>query len=66
MIQFACPKCKMKLTKMDSKSLSCKDCNSKFLIKDNIPILLIDSMEPLKSEDISLKQSKLEKSDIKE
>ena len=56
----------MELTKNDSKSLSCMDCNSKFFIKDNIPILLIHSMEPLESEDISLKQSKLEETEIKE
>ena len=54
MVDFACPKCKTKLEsikKMDS--LICNKCESKFPIKDGIPILLIDSVEPLDLEDIS-------------
>lgn len=66
MVQFSCPKCKTELIKNDSKSLSCMDCNSKFPINISIPILLIDNMEPIESEDINLKQSKLEETEIKE
>lgn len=53
MIDFACPKCKTKLESIKMDSLICNKCESMFPIKDGIPILLIDSMEPLDLEDIS-------------
>ena len=43
MVDFACPKCKTKLESIKIDSLICKKCESKFPIKDGIPILLIDS-----------------------
>ena len=52
MIQYACPKCKLVLEKINSLILECTNCNSQFPIKDNIPILLLDMMEPLDFEDI--------------
>ncbi len=53
MVDFACPKCKTKLESIKMDSLICNKCESKFPIKDGIPILLIDSVEPLDLEDIS-------------
>lgn len=52
MIDFACPKCKLELLK-NTEFLICQNCNGKFPQKNNIPILLIDKMEPLDSEDIT-------------
>ena len=52
MIKFSCPKCKMILRK-EMNCFICNNCNGKFLEKNNIPILLIDKMEPLSAEDIS-------------
>ena len=63
---WLCPKCKNKLDEEDSLKIVCINCNSKFPIENNIPILLLDKMEPLDSKDISLKQSKLETTNLKE
>ena len=38
-----CPKCeKGELEKISDDKLKCKNCGQEYLIKDNIPILLVD------------------------
>ena len=45
---LVCPKCKgdIELSKKED-SLNCKPCSLKYLIKDDIPVMLIDEAIPL-------------------
>jgi|GEM_PF-3104908 len=51
-IKFACPKCKIILFSEMKKWYYCLDCNEKYPVKENIPILIFDYAEPLLKEDI--------------
>lgn len=45
---LACPKCKGDLTYDEKKdTLTCRGCKLVYLIKDDIPIMLIDEAIPL-------------------
>ncbi len=45
---LACPKCKGDLTLTpEGDGLICAACKLKYLIKDDIPIMLIDEAEPI-------------------
>ncbi|MAJ43427.1 MAG: hypothetical protein CMF96_01600 [Candidatus Marinimicrobia bacterium] len=62
MINFACPKCKIVLERK-TDFLICNDCNRKFHQKNNIPILLINRMEPSNVEGISKSNEGCEQSE---
>lgn len=48
---LACPKCKGDLILSPKEdSLICNTCKVKYLIKDDIPIMLIDEAVPLRDE----------------
>ena len=51
-IKFACPKCKIILITKVKEWYFCLDCNEKYPVKENIPILIMDYAEPLQKEDI--------------
>ena len=45
---LACPKCKGDVTLTENEDgLICDACQLKYLIKDDIPIMLIDEAEPV-------------------
>ena len=45
---LVCPKCKGNLElSSEEDSLNCNTCKLKYLIKDDIPIMLIDQAQPL-------------------
>ena len=45
---LVCPKCKGDLELSEKEdSLNCKSCRWRYLIKDDIPIMLIDEAQPL-------------------
>jgi uncharacterized protein YbaR (Trm112 family) len=45
---LVCPKCKGELYLTDSQDgLICRPCGLKYVIKDDIPIMLIDEAQPI-------------------
>ena len=45
---LACPKCKGDVYLTENEDgLICYDCKLKYLIKDDIPVMLIDEAEPV-------------------
>ena len=59
MIEFACPKCKVALN-LKNEFYVCENCNGKFSLKNNIPILLIDKMQSFRTIKIGQKTNHIE------